>query len=117
VDVGSACCAEAGSRAAGGRAGAGARAQVDYFKSSLDAVLLDTLWNKYWVNTLAASPLLATRALGTGQLTDIGARGAARRQGPSDPGLSSSGGAAGHTPAVVNSRWKSRLGCHGVLQN
>jgi hypothetical protein len=52
---------------------------VDYFKSSLDAVLLDTLWNKYWVNTLAASPLLATRALGTGQLTDIGARRAARR--------------------------------------
>ncbi|KAI9871731.1 MAG: proteasome regulatory particle subunit RPN11, partial [Watsoniomyces obsoletus] len=46
---------------------------VDYFKSSLDAALLDTLWNKYWVNTLAASPLLATRALGTGQLTDIGA--------------------------------------------
>ena len=48
-------------------------AQVDYFKSSLDAALLDTLWNKYWVNTLAASPLLATRPLGTGQLTDIGA--------------------------------------------
>ena len=47
--------------------------QVDYFKSSLDAALLDTLWNKYWVNTLAASPLLATRPLGTGQLTDIGA--------------------------------------------
>jgi len=62
---------------------------VDYFKSSLDAVLLDTLWNKYWVNTLAASPLLATRALGTGQLTDIGARRAARRQGPADPGLGS----------------------------
>ena len=50
-----------------------AQAQVDYFKSSLDAALLDTLWNKYWVNTLAASPLLATRPLGTGQLTDVGA--------------------------------------------
>ena len=52
---------------------AAGKPQVDYFKSSLDAALLDTLWNKYWVNTLAASPLLATRPLGTGQLTDIGA--------------------------------------------
>jgi COP9 signalosome complex subunit 5 len=32
---------------------------VSYFKSSLDAHLLRLLWNKYWVNTLSSSPLVA----------------------------------------------------------
>ena len=45
---------------------------ISYFKSSLDAVLLDQLWGKYWVNTLASSPLLATRDLTAGQMRDIG---------------------------------------------
>ncbi len=45
---------------------------ITYFKSSLDAVLLDQLWGKYWVNTLASSPLLATRDLTAGQMRDIG---------------------------------------------
>lgn len=31
---------------------------VAYFKSSLDARLLDLLWNSYWVDTLSASPLI-----------------------------------------------------------
>ena len=48
-------------------------AQVSYFKSSLDMQLLDLLWNKYWVNTLASSPLITTRDLATGQIRDIGA--------------------------------------------
>ena len=39
---------------------------ISYFKSSLDAGLLDHLWGKYWVNTLASSPLLATRDLTAG---------------------------------------------------
>jgi hypothetical protein len=30
---------------------------VSFFKSGLDSHLLDLLWNKYWVNTLSASPL------------------------------------------------------------
>ena len=47
---------------------------ISYFKSSLDAGLLDHLWGKYWVNTLASSPLLATRDLTAGQMRDIGAR-------------------------------------------
>ncbi len=37
--------------------------EVSYFKSSLDSQLLDLLWNKYWVNTLSSSPLLAVRPL------------------------------------------------------
>ncbi|CAK0783191.1 proteasome regulatory particle subunit RPN11 [Coccomyxa viridis] len=44
---------------------------ISYFKSSLDAGLLDHLWGKYWVNTLASSPLLATRDLTAGQMRDI----------------------------------------------
>ena len=32
--------------------------EVSYFKSSLDGKLLDSLWNKYWVNTLSSSSLL-----------------------------------------------------------
>ncbi len=35
--------------------------------------MLDQLWNKYWVNALASSPLIATRELATGQVNDIGA--------------------------------------------
>ena len=46
--------------------------EVSYFKSALDARLLDALWSRHWVATLAASPLLATRALAAGQLADIG---------------------------------------------
>jgi COP9 signalosome complex subunit 5 len=46
---------------------------VSYFKSSVDSHMLDVLWNKYWVNTLSASPLLATRTLVADQANDIGA--------------------------------------------
>lgn len=33
--------------------------EVSIFKSSLDSQVLDLLWNKYWVNTLAQSPLIS----------------------------------------------------------
>lgn len=46
---------------------------ITFFKSSIDAGLLDLLWAKYWVNTLASSPLLSTRDLTAGQIKDIGA--------------------------------------------
>lgn len=35
--------------------------EVNYFKSSLDDRMLRLLWNKYWVNTLSSSPMLAVR--------------------------------------------------------
>ncbi|RWR75296.1 COP9 signalosome complex subunit 5b-like protein [Cinnamomum micranthum f. kanehirae] len=44
---------------------------VTYFKSSLDCHLLDLLWNKYWVNTLSSSPLLANRDYVAGQISDL----------------------------------------------
>ncbi|XP_022671309.1 COP9 signalosome complex subunit 5-like isoform X2 [Varroa destructor] len=45
---------------------------VSYFKSSLDASLLDNLWNKYWVNTLSSSTLLTNSEYNTGQIMDLG---------------------------------------------
>ena len=45
--------------------------EVTYFKSNLDSSLLELLWNKYWVNTLAANPLLATQEYMVQNLTDL----------------------------------------------
>lgn len=44
---------------------------IAYFKSALDSHLLDLLWNKYWVNTLSSSPLLANRDYVAGQISDL----------------------------------------------
>ena len=46
---------------------------VSIFKTSLDTNIINLLWNKYWVNTLAASPLLSNRAFLGGQLADVSA--------------------------------------------
>jgi len=45
--------------------------EVSYFKSSLDNSLLTLLWNKYWVNTLSSSPLLANREYISNQISDL----------------------------------------------
>lgn len=45
--------------------------EVSYFKSSLDRKLLDSLWNKYWVNTLSSSSLLTNADYTTGQIFDL----------------------------------------------
>ncbi|KAL1472860.1 hypothetical protein MTO96_039046 [Rhipicephalus appendiculatus] len=45
--------------------------EVSYFKSSLDRRLLDSLWNKYWVNTLSSSSLLTNAEYTTGQVFDL----------------------------------------------
>lgn len=44
---------------------------VTYFKSALDRKLLDSLWNKYWVNTLGSSGLLTNTDYTTGQIFDL----------------------------------------------
>jgi hypothetical protein len=46
---------------------------LSIFKTSLDSRLIDLLWNKYWVNTLASSPLLASKGFVAGQLDDASA--------------------------------------------
>jgi COP9 signalosome complex subunit 5 len=45
--------------------------EVSHFKSSLDAKLLEALWNKYWVQTLSSSPLISNRDYGTNQISDL----------------------------------------------
>ncbi|KDD74343.1 hypothetical protein H632_c1386p0 [Helicosporidium sp. ATCC 50920] len=44
---------------------------ISYFKSSMDVQLLNALWDRHWVNTLAASPLLMGQTLLASQITDI----------------------------------------------
>lgn len=45
--------------------------EVSYFKSALDRQLLESLWHKYWVNTLSSSLLLANAEYTTRQVRDI----------------------------------------------
>lgn len=45
--------------------------EVSHFKSSLDSKLLEALWNKYWVQTLSASPLITNREYSTRQIQDL----------------------------------------------
>lgn len=45
--------------------------EVSYFKSSLDRRLLNSLWNKYWVNTLSSSSLITNADYTTGQIFDL----------------------------------------------
>lgn len=45
--------------------------EVSYFKSSLDRRLLESLWNKYWVNTLSSSSLITNAEYTTGQIFDL----------------------------------------------
>jgi len=45
--------------------------EISYFKSTLDSVLLDKLWNKYWVNTLSSSPMFANRDYIAGAINDL----------------------------------------------
>lgn len=46
--------------------------EIEHFKSSLDAHLLELLWNKYWVQTLSQSPLLTSQDYGNKQMLDLG---------------------------------------------
>jgi COP9 signalosome complex subunit 5 len=46
--------------------------EVSIFKTSLDSQIIKLLWNKYWANTLSASPLLSNEGFVGGQLEDMG---------------------------------------------
>lgn len=46
--------------------------EVETFKSTLETQLLDLLWNKYWVQTLSANPLITNRDYGSKQMLDLG---------------------------------------------
>ena len=47
---------------------------VSFFKSSLDAKLLDVLWDKYWVETLAASRLREDGRYASQAVSDLSAK-------------------------------------------
>lgn len=55
---------------------------VSFFKTSLDTAIMNLLWTKYWVNTLAASPLRTNRAFVSGQLHDVCALSSAAPKRP-----------------------------------
>lgn len=48
--------------------------EVETFKSTLESQLLDKLWNKYWVQTLSANPLITNRDYGSKQMMDLGSK-------------------------------------------
>jgi COP9 signalosome complex subunit 5 len=45
--------------------------EVEHFKSSLDDRLLESLWNRYWVQTLSGNPLLTNRDFASSQMVDL----------------------------------------------
>eukprot|EP01012_Entosiphon_sulcatum_P032088 TRINITY_DN40836_c0_g1_i1.p1 TRINITY_DN40836_c0_g1~~TRINITY_DN40836_c0_g1_i1.p1 ORF type:complete len:337 (-),score=81.89 TRINITY_DN40836_c0_g1_i1:117-1127(-) len=45
--------------------------EMSYYKSSADKVLLDLLWERFWVMTLTSSPLLFNRDYNDKQIRDI----------------------------------------------
>jgi COP9 signalosome complex subunit 5 len=45
--------------------------EIEHFKSTLDAHLLELLWNKYWVGTLSQNPLLTNRDYSNKQILDL----------------------------------------------
>lgn len=45
--------------------------EISYFKSSLDAKLLELLWNKYWASTLSQSPLVTNQQYTSEQMHDL----------------------------------------------
>ena len=55
----------------GAHAGSYYQLDISYFKSSMDNAILNTLWNKYWVATLAASPVLSNSSFMTAQIKDL----------------------------------------------
>ncbi|EAQ91130.1 hypothetical protein CHGG_03065 [Chaetomium globosum CBS 148.51] len=48
--------------------------EVEHYKSTLDGKLLELLWNKYWVQTLAQNPLLTNRDYASSQMADVAQR-------------------------------------------
>lgn len=55
----------------GAHAGSYYQLDISYFKSSMDNAILNTLWNKYWVATLSASPVLSNSSFMTAQIKDL----------------------------------------------
>ncbi|KAL2017877.1 hypothetical protein VTK56DRAFT_1581 [Thermocarpiscus australiensis] len=73
--------------------------EVEHFKSTLDARLLELLWNKYWVRTLAQNPLLTNRDFASSQMYDLAHRVQQAAAAVSRAGRGGGGGGATNTNA------------------
>jgi COP9 signalosome complex subunit 5 len=83
--------------------------EVSHYKSSLDAKLLEALWNKYWVQTLSSSPLISNREYGTKQISDL----ARKMQQESSHGRRFKGGPSGGFGADSSKDQLAKLGAAG----
>ncbi|KAI8048288.1 COP9 signalosome complex subunit 5 [Syncephalis plumigaleata] len=75
--------------------------EISYFKSTLDAKLLEQLWNKYWTHTLSQSPLIANYDYTTRMMGDLAEKleqsvNRVDRRGRSFGNTSGMGGHAGY---------------------
>eukprot|EP00698_Gefionella_okellyi_P013594 TRINITY_DN3733_c0_g1_i1.p1 TRINITY_DN3733_c0_g1~~TRINITY_DN3733_c0_g1_i1.p1 ORF type:complete len:339 (+),score=78.66 TRINITY_DN3733_c0_g1_i1:64-1080(+) len=68
---------------------------IEFFKSSVDTQLINLLWNKSWVNSLTASPLVANREYTTGTIIDVVDKLKGAEEGVMHSGRSMFSGGAG----------------------
>lgn len=77
--------------------------EVEHFKSSLDDRLLESLWNRYWVQTLSGNPLLTNRDFASSQIADLAGKTAeAAKLVAKSGGRASSYGAAGEAARTLD---------------
>ena len=68
--------------------------EISYFKSSCDTALLNAIWNKYWIATLSASPLLSNAPYISAQIKDLADKLESAEGGISHFGRGGGGGGA-----------------------
>jgi COP9 signalosome complex subunit 5 len=69
--------------------------EVSYFKSTCDTALLNAIWNKYWIATLSASPLLSNASYISAQMKDLADKLESAEGGLSHFGRGGGGGGGG----------------------
>ncbi|KAL2271516.1 hypothetical protein VTJ83DRAFT_887 [Remersonia thermophila] len=75
--------------------------RVEHYRSGLDGHLLERLWNKYWVQTLAQNPLLTNRDYATSQMADVAQRAADAAQAVARQSKNASSAAAAAAAAAA----------------
>ncbi|KAL1838040.1 hypothetical protein VTJ49DRAFT_3113 [Mycothermus thermophilus] len=75
--------------------------RVEHYRSGLDGRLLERLWNKYWVQTLAQNPLLTNRDYATAQMEDVAQRAADAAQAVARQSKNASSAAAAAAAAAA----------------
>jgi COP9 signalosome complex subunit 5 len=88
---------------------------VEHFKSTLDARLLQLLWNKYWVQTLSQSHLVTNREYGQKQMRDLGHKVRELATGVQRAGRSPSTSALGSGPLIFGGQMGASKGVDLVL--